>query len=160
MNPRGLLIAVSLVACAADPRASDPRDPGAPSSHPSPTMSGVTLTATAPRQSVAIAAQPAASTTVVVAIAAIDNPSRQPFSLAVSVAWSGDGTTTDEPIGTVTPYPSTRPGSFTLGIPEGARTWLARTDGQLSLQVALTPIDPARPLVDPLRVTLGDATWR
>jgi hypothetical protein len=120
------------------------------------------LTAGAPRQDVALSPLPAGPATLTLTIAGISNPSSQAFSVRASVVWSGAGGTgaIEQTIGSVTPYPPTRPGSFALGVPEAARRTLARSDGQLSLRLALQPIAADRPLADPLRVTLGDPAWR
>jgi len=158
MKLAGLLLA--LIACAADTRSPDPRDPGDPGHHPGPTMH-VTLTASAPRQDIALPAVAAAPATLTLAIAAIDNPSSQAFSLGASVVWSAAGAAAiEETIGSVTPYPATQPGSFALTVPEAARKSLARGDGQLALRVVLLPIAADRALPEPLRVTLGDPVWR
>lgn len=163
MKRNGLLIVlvgiatVGLGACAAEPRSADPRDPGDPPSQPNQ-MHGVTLTPTAPRQDVTIA--PAAgATTLSLTMATIDNPASQAFSLTATLTWSGGGNTVEETIGTVSPYPATQPGSFVLTVPEAARKWLARSDGQLALRLALQPIAADRPLADPLRVTIGEPAW-
>jgi hypothetical protein len=150
-------VAVALGACAAEPRSTDPKDPGDPASQPNQ-MHGVTLTPTAPRQDVTIA--PAAgATTLSLTMATIDNPSSQAFSLTATLIWSGAGNTVEETIGTVSPYPATQPGSFVLTVPEAARKWLARSDGQLALRLALQAVAADRPLADPLRVTIGEPAW-
>ena len=164
MKRNGLLVVVTVglaagaLACAAEPRSTDPKDPGDPTSQPNQ-MHGVTLTPTAPRQDVTIA-PPAGATTLSLTMATIDNPASQAFSLTATLAWSGGGSTVEETIGTVSPYPATQPGSFVLTVPEAARKWLGRTDGQLALRLALQPVAADRPLADPLRVTIGDPAWR
>ena len=162
MKRNGLLVvvavAVSVGACAAEPRSTDPKDPGDPASQPNQ-MHGVTLTPTTPRQDVTIA--PAAgATTIVLTMATIDNPSSQAFSLTATLTWSGGSSgAIEEAIGTVSPYPATQPGSFVLTVPEAARKWLSRTDGQLALRLVLQPVAADRPLADPLRVTIGEPAW-
>jgi hypothetical protein len=121
-------------------------------------MRGTTLTTAAPRQDVTVA-PPSGSTTLSLTMVTIDNPSSQAFSLAASLAFASAGHAVEESIGTVSPYPATQPGSFVLTIPEAARKWLSRTDGQLSLRLSLQPIASDRPLPDPLRVTIGDPAW-
>jgi hypothetical protein len=158
MKLTGLLLA--LIACASDTRSPEPRDPGDPAHHPGQTMH-VTLTASAPRQDIALSALAAAPATLTLAITAIDNPSSQAFSLGASVVWSAAGAPAiEEAIGSVTPYPASQPGSFALGVAEAASKALARGDGQLALRVSLLPIDADRALAEPLRVTLGDPVWR
>lgn len=164
MKRHGLLAALAVtgalagaLACSAEPRSADPKDPGDPTSQPNQ-MHGVTLTPTAPRQDVAIAPA-AAATTLVLTMATIDNPSSQAFSLSATLIWTGNGTTAEETIGTVSPFPATQPGSFVLTVPDAARKWLARGDGQLALRLALQPVAADRPLADPLRVTIGEPAW-
>jgi hypothetical protein len=159
MKRTGLLMFfVGLTACAAEPRSTDPKDPGDPASQPS-SMHGVTLTAAAPRQELRVA-PPSATTTLALTIATIDNPSSQAFSLAASMVWSS---ATDGPvevsIGSVTPFPATQPGSFVLALSEAARDQLTRHGNASSLRLSLQPIAADRPLVEPLRVTVGDPAW-
>jgi len=154
MKLAGFLLVV--LACAADTRSPDPRDPGDPTQ-----KTHVILTAGAPRQDLALSALATPPATLTLTIAAIDNPSSQAFSLGASVMWSATGAgAIEETIGSIAPYPATEPGSFALGVPEAARRTLARSDGQLSLRLSLQPIAADRPLADPLRVTLGDPAWR
>lgn len=158
-------ILLALAACAADARSPDPRDPGdpGPSSQPGhqPGQKMHTLTATAPRQDLAISPPPAEPATLTLTITGIDDPSAQAFSVGASVVWSAPGAgAIEQTIGSITPYPPTRPGSFALGVPEAARRTLARGDGQLSLRLTLQPISADRPLAEPLRVTLADPAWR
>jgi len=149
---------IALGACAAEPRAtSDPKDPGDPPSQPNQ-MHGVTLTAAAPRQDVAIA-PPAGATSLSLTMVTIDNPSSQAFSLVATLVFTASGSAVEETIGTVSPYPATQPGSFLIPVPEAARKWLSRTDGQLALRLTLQPI-AAHPLAEPLRVAIGDPVWR
>jgi hypothetical protein len=155
---------LTLIACAADARSPDPREPGDPShpmdpGHPGPTH-GASLTASAPRQEVAIAAPAGAPSTLTLTITAIDNPGSQGFSLAASAVWTGGGASVEEVIGAVTPYPSNVGGSYALGVPDAARKVLSRTGGQLGLRLSLQPISADRALSEPLRVTLGDPAWR
>lgn len=171
MKRTGLLLI--LLACAADARSPDPRDPedhsGQPG-QPGQDMHSITLTAGAPRQALAIAPLPAAPTTLILPITAIDNPSAHAFSLRASVVWSNAGAgvpgapevagTIEEAVGSVTPFPSAEPGSFVLGIPEPARNLLSRREGLLTLRLTLQPIARDRALVQPLRVTLGEPAWR
>lgn len=163
MKPTGLLIRPSMLlsillvaslACAAEPRPADPKDPGDPPNQPSQ-MHGITLTASAPRQDIAISPPPGA-TTLSLTMMAIDNPSSQAFSLAASLTVSGAAA--EESIGVVTPFPATQPGSFVLTLSDAARRWLAR-DGQLTLRLTLQPIASDRALPDALRVTVGDPAW-
>lgn len=127
-------------------------------------MHGVTLTAGAPRQELAIAAPGAAPGTLALTIAAIDNPSSQAFSLSADVTWSKAGgaaaAAVEEPVGRVTPFPANRPGSFLLAVPDAARKLLSRCGGQLSLRLALQPIAADRALAEPLRVTIAEPAWR
>ena len=131
-------------------------------------MHGATLTTGAPRVDLPLAGLPSpvpappATLTLTLAVAAIDNPGGQAFSLAASLVGTAaaGAATLDEPIGSVTPYPASNPGSFVLGVPEPARKALSRGDGQLALRLALQPIAADRPLAEPLRVTLGDPIWR
>jgi hypothetical protein len=156
-------ILLALTACAADARSPDPRDPGdpGPPSQPGQKMHILTLTATAPRQDLAISPLPAEPATLTLTIAGIADPSAQAFSVGASVVWSAPGAgAIEETIGSITPYPPTRPGRFALGVPEAARRTLARGDGQLSLRLTLQPISADRPLAEPLRVTLADPAWR
>ena len=155
--PVFFLCIAGIAACAGETRPTDPKDPGDPPSQPNQ-MHGVTLTAAAPRQDVTIA-PPAGATTLSLTMATIDNPSSQAFSLAATLVWTSAGNAAEETIGTVSPYPATQPGSFVLTIPEAARKFLSRTDGQLSLRLTLQPIAADRPLADPLRVTIGDPAW-
>jgi hypothetical protein len=156
---------LTLLACAGEARPPDLREPadhaGQPPSSPGPRPHAAVLTASAPRQDVAIAGFAAAPTTLTLPITAIDNPLAQSFSLAATVVWAGaGGAPIEEVLGTVTPYPASQPGSFALGVPEPARTWLARTDGQLALRLALVPVTADQTLSAPLRVAIGDPTWR
>jgi hypothetical protein len=145
------LVVALVVACSADVRAPEP---------PDPTMHAIVLGPAAPRQDVALAAFATAPAALVLAIVAIDNPLSQGFSLAAGVTWRGaDGAIREAALGTVTPYPATRPGSFQLALPAPARALLARRDGRLSLQLALQPITADRPLAPPLTVTLGEPRW-
>ena len=161
MKRNGLLavLVVGACACAAEPRSTDPKDPGDPPSQPNQ-MHGATLTSAAPRQDVTIA-PPAGATTLALTMATIDNPASQAFSLTATLIWNGGGNSgaIEEAIGTVSPYPATQPGSFVLTVPEAARKWLSRTDGQLALRLALQPVAADRPLADPLRVTIGEPAW-
>jgi hypothetical protein len=152
-----VLIGIAGLTCAAEPRSADPKDPGDPTSQPNQ-MHGVTLTPAAPRQDVTVT-PPAGATVLSLTMATIDNPASQAFSLTATLTWSGGGSTTEETIGTVSPYPATQPGSFVLTVPEAARRWLARSDGQLALRLALQPVAADRPLADPLRVTIGEPAW-
>jgi hypothetical protein len=154
MKRTGLLTFLVAAACAAEPRATDPKDPGDPASPPNQ-MHGITLTAAAPRQDLEVA-PPAAATSLTLTIAMIENPASQAFSLAASIA----GTGAEAVIGSVTPFPATQPGSFVLGLPEAVRAQLARATGPQTLRLSLQPIAADRPLAEPLRVTVGDPVWR
>lgn len=183
MKRAGVLLA--LLACAADPRSPDPRDPGGPSGQAGPSdqagtsgqagpsgtnMHTVTLTAGARRQDLVIPPLSAVPTTLILPITAIANPSAQAFSLSASVVWSNAGAAVpgapevagslEESIGVVTPFPPAEPGSFALGVPGAARSLLSRREGQLTLRLSLQPIAADRVLAEPLQVTLGEPTWR
>jgi len=161
MTRHGLLgfvvtsLLASPLACAAEPGAADPKDPGDPSGHANQ-MHGVTLTSAASRQDVPVS-PPAGTTTLVLTLATIHNPSSQAFSLAASLAITGGAS--EEAIGSITPFPATQPGSFVLTLPEPARKALAR-GGQLLLRLTLQPIAADRPLTEPLRVTVAAPAWR
>lgn len=157
MMSNGLLapLIAALVACAAESGSADPKDPGAPSGQPTH-MHGVALTPTAPRQDLTVS-PPAGAATLVLTLVTIENPSSQAFSLAASLAAQSGAH--EEQIGSVTPFPATRPGSFVLTLPEAARTSVTR-DGPLVLRLTLQPIASDRPLAEPLRVTVGAPAWR
>jgi hypothetical protein len=125
-------------------------------------MHAITLTASAPRQDVALSPRPAGLSTLTLTITGIEDPSAQAFSVSASVVWhaaSGGGPIV-QPLGSVTPYPATRPGRFVLGVPDAVQQILARRDGQSSLRLVLQPIAADRALAGPLRVTLADPAWR
>lgn len=125
-------------------------------------MHAVTLTASAPRQDVALSPLPAGLSTLTLTITGIEDPLAQAFSVSASMVWkvaSGDAPTV-QPLGSVTPYPAAHPGRFVLAVPDAGRQMLARRDGQMSLRLVLQPIAADRPLVEPLRVTLADPAWR
>jgi hypothetical protein len=155
MKRTGLLTFLVAAACAAEPRATDPKDPGDPASPPNQ-MHGITLTAAAPRQDLEVA-PPATAMSLTLTIAMIENPASQAFSLAASIAGAGQ---VEAAIGSVTPFPATQPGSFVLGLPEAVRARLARATGPQTLRLSLQPIAADRPLAEPLRVTVGDPVWR
>jgi hypothetical protein len=139
------------LACAAEPRAID---------QPDPAVHTTLLTASAPRVDLAITAFASPPDNLALTIAAIDNPSAIAFSVAVRVAWRGDGAPIDAALGSVTPFPATRPGTFLISIGEPARTLLVRKDGRLTARVELQPVAADRPLAEPLRVSLGELRWR
>lgn len=139
------------LACAAEPRAID---------QPDPTMLTTQLTASAPRQDLAVAAFASAPANLALTVAAIDNPAAIAFSVAVAVAWRGDGAPIEVALGSVTPFPADRPGTFLISIAEPARALLVRKDGRLTARVELQPIAADRPLAEPLRVSLGELRWR
>jgi hypothetical protein len=154
-----IILFLFLWACAADGR---PRDPGDPPGQANQNMHVTTLTASAPRQDLTLSPLPARPTTLTLTIAGIEDPSSQAFSISASLVWNATsgGGPIEQPLGNVTPYPATQPGSFVLGVPDAARRMLARSDGQLSLRLALQPVPADRPLAEPLRVTLADPAWR
>lgn len=95
-------------------------------------------------------------------VTAIDNPAEQAFSLRVSMqapSPSPSGASSVE-LGGFAPYPASKPGTFVLRLPEAARALLQRAQANATITVALEPIDAARPLREPLRVTLGARTWQ
>lgn len=142
-----------MLACASDVKALESQDRQDPQLH-------ATLTASTPRQELPISAF-AAPASLTLSLTAIDNPSSQAFSVGVGVTWrSADGSSVNEDIGNITPYPASAPGSFLLSVPQAARELLARRQGRLSLRLSLLPIAADRPLVEPLKVTVGDLTWR
>jgi hypothetical protein len=129
------------------------------------------VTIAAPARDLPLPAFPSVPSVLTLPVAAIDNPTEQAFSLRVSLqAWSaasGDRLTptgSDPPasveLGSVTPYPASNPGTFVFRLPETARALITRVQGRASLTVALEPIDAARPLREPLRVTLGALAWQ
>jgi hypothetical protein len=172
-------LAILLMACAGDAKTEPrgPAEPADPGDLRAPSPQPIVLTATTPRHDVALAASlapatpaapPAAPTTLTITIAAIDNPSSQPFSLGASVlagtadprAGAGDSRTAGAvEIGSITPYPADLPGQFVLALPEPTRELVAR-DPRASLRLTLQPISADRPLAEPLRVTIGALTWR
>jgi hypothetical protein len=125
-------------------------------------MHTVTLTASSPRQDVVLLPLPAGPTTLTLTITGVEDPPAQAFSVGASVVWTAAAgrAPSVQPLGSVTPYPPTQPGRFVLGVPDAARQLLARRDGVLSVRLALQPVAADRPLVEPLRVTLADPTWR
>lgn len=154
MKRAGLLI--FMLACATDVKTTEPRD------HRDQTMQTVTLTASAPRQELALPAFSGANpATLTITVAAIDNPTSQGFSVGAGVTWTGaDVRSIDGEIGSITPFPATQPGRFVLALPEASRELVGRSEGRLSLRLALQPIAPDRPLTEPLKVTVGDPVWR
>ena len=125
-------------------------------------MHAVTLTASVPRQDVALSPLPAGLSTLTLTITGIEDPSAQAFSVSASMVWkaaSGDRPLV-QLLGSVTPYPAAQPGRFALAVPDAGRQMLARRDGQLSLRLVLLPIAADRSLVEPLRVTLASPAWR
>lgn len=154
----------SLLACSADPRGGDLRAPIDPPGAPSPsdsTMQTLSLTATAPQHDLVQPAIASPPTTLTLAISAIENPARQAFSLRATAHWTdASGAAIEQPIGNVTPYPATEPGSFSLGVPRDVAQQLTRANRQLTLRLALVPIAAAQPLVEPLRVVVGAPAWR
>lgn len=153
---------ILLFACVADAGAHGPRASGEPPVETRQNMHTVTLTASSPRQDVALSPLPAGPTTLTLTITGVEDPSSQGFSISASVvgsAASGGGPIV-QPVGNVAPYPATQPGRFVLGVPDAARQLLARRDGPLRLRLALQPIAADRPLAEPLRVTLADPAWR
>lgn len=149
-------------ACAADAPQHDPRASGDPPGPASQNMQTVTLTASSPRQEVALSPLPTGPTTLTLTVTGVEDPSGQAFSIGASVVWSAaaGGAPSVQPLGSVTPYPPTRPGRFVLAVPDAARPLLARPGGALSVRLALQPVAADRPLVEPLRVTLAGPTWR
>jgi hypothetical protein len=172
-----------------DPRDSrDPRDPRDSSVQPIvltataprhdvaiPGLSG-TSAPSAPSGAPPTAGAPppagAPPTTLTITVAAIDNPSSQAFSISAGLLASTAGTagtagTADAragtagtiEIGSITPYPADLPGQFVLALPEPTRELLSR-DTRASLRLTLQPISADRPLAEPLRVTIGELTWR
>jgi hypothetical protein len=136
--------------------------PADPPGQASRNTHAVTLTASAPRQDVALSPLPARRSTLTLAITGIEDPASQAFSVSASVVWkaaAGDGPIA-QPLGSVTPYPATQPGRFVLGVPGAVRQMLARRDGPPSLRLVLQPVAADRPLAEPLRVTLADFAWR
>lgn len=159
MKRAGLLIL--LTACATDVKAPDLRDPRGPRGASDPKMHAIILTASAPRQEVAISPFAAAPTMLTIVIATIDNPSSQAFSVGAGVTWNtADAHSTDQDIGSITPFPASEPGSFLLSVPAATRELLSRNEGRSSLRLSLQPIAADRPLAEPLRVTIGDLVWR
>ena len=136
--------------------------PADPPGQASQNRHAVTLTASAPRQDVALSPLPAGLSALTLTITGIEDPFAQAFSVSASVVWqaaSGDAPTV-QPLGSVTPYPAAQPGRFVLAVPDAGRQMLARRDGQMSLRLVLQPIAADRPLVEPLRVTLANPAWR
>lgn len=125
-------------------------------------MHAITLTASAPRQDVALSPLPAGLSTLILTITGIEDPSAQAFSIRASVVWqaASGGEPIVQLLGSVTPYPAARPGRFVLGVPDAVRQLLARHDGSLSLRLVLQSIAADRPLAGSLRVTLTDPAWR
>jgi hypothetical protein len=139
------------LACSSDPKPID---------QPDPTVHTAILSAGAPRQDLALAALATAPDDLVLTIAAIDSPAGVAFSVAARVVWRGDAAPIEAALGSVTPFPADRPGTFLLSVPDPARALLVRKDGRLSLRVELQPIAADRPLAESLRVTLGELRWR
>ena len=162
MKRAGLLM--TLLACATDIKTTEPRDPREQPMQP------ITLTAGAPQHELAISAFSGSSpATLMVTIAAIDNPTSQAFSVGAGVTWGGvdarpdarpDTRSLDREIGSITPFPASQPGRFVLSVPEASRELIGRSEGRLILRLSLQPLAPDRPLAEPLKVTIGDLVWR
>lgn len=94
----------------------------------------------------------ASATTLAVPISEIDNPGEQPFSVRVSVTWSGegDGAVTVE-IGRIVPPPGST-GTFLLPLPAAVRELLRKREGKLRLRLAVRTArpNPASPASQPL----------
>ena len=153
-------------ACAADgkpPEPAPPSPPGTPepAPPPSPTPSPMpsTVTVTAPASELPLPAFSSLPSALALTVDAIDNPAEQPCSLRVWMHEPPPSQRSAE-LGGFAPYPASTPGTFVLRLPEEARQLLERTQGLATITVALEPIDSARPLREPLRVTLGARAWQ
>lgn len=119
----------------------------------------VELSASAPQERLPLPAFATAPTVLQLAITAIDNPKAQAFAVSASLQPPG-GVEGGVPIGTFAPFPVDQPGTFVLPLPAPAQEVLAGASEGLALRLALEPMLPERPLVEPLRVSLAEPTWQ
>jgi hypothetical protein len=154
--------------CASDGRSPDPATPPTPPTPPTmpptkpPDDALAVLTLAVPAQELQLPAPQLPPMALRLDVTAIHNPAAQGFTLRATLIVGS--TTGSEPavsfeLGSVAPYPAERPGRFSLPISEAIRLLLEGPARRAVLRVQLEPIASERPLVEPLRVTLGAPGW-
>jgi hypothetical protein len=113
------------------------------------------LTASAPEREFDVPRLAAPPRVLSLTVAKIRNAPGQAFSLACTAAGPPDAA-----IGTVTPYPPERGGTFTLSVPPAAARLLSPEAGRGKVRLTLTPIAADRPLAPSLEVTVSELAWR
>jgi hypothetical protein len=121
----------------------------------------VLLTSEALSREFPLGAVPEAPAAAEVALLRITNPSGEAFAIQVSlVPADGEGTGRIVELGSFTPYPADRTGSYLVTVPNPAKEVLKSGDPGTRVRVSLEPVAPDRPLPTPLEVVLTEPVWR
>jgi hypothetical protein len=122
-----------------------------------------TLTASGPTENVRLPQIPSHATALRLPVVSVENPSRQGVTILAELVWGNvKGEQILSTVGGVALYPSDRPGTFNLRLPEDVRKRLGSNGekGPLTLRLKLQSPVNGRALVEPLKVVIGDVTWR
>jgi hypothetical protein len=153
MKWSGTLIAivVALLSCPPGGKATDV---------PSSGRAQITLTARAPDGELPLPSARVRPTALRLFVTGVENPSMQGVAIAVHLRCNGLEGRGDHPVGAVALYPSDHPGKFTISLPAKVTELVARCKGPARLLVHLQSPVAKKPLIEPLKVTLGEPRWR
>jgi hypothetical protein len=137
------LLAALALACSAGSKAkvSEPIDVAAPQP--------VALSVEAPSGEATPNAASGAPRTLQVQVTPVDNPSRQAFTIAVSLL------APPLTVGSIAPYPPDQPARLTLLVPAAVQAAIAAGQAPPRFRLMLQAVANDRPLVAPLQVTVA-----
>jgi hypothetical protein len=150
-------MAIVFMACANGAGAHDTKATGPPDG----ARTQVTLTVDGPAADFdlpPVSSMKGPPTALRISASRVENPSKQGVSILATLRSAG-AEATERTVGTVTLYPSDRPGVFSLTLPPEIRADLGRAHPQ-RLRLSLQPAAPGRPLVAPLTVVVDPPEWR
>ncbi len=123
-----------------------------------------TLTASTPVQNVRLPQIPSHATALRLPVVGVENPSGQGVTILAELLWENvEAERTRSTLGGIALYPSDRPATFNLRLPEDLRKRLGSRDGEkstLNLRLTLQSPVSGRAFVEPLKVVIGEVTWR
>jgi hypothetical protein len=137
-----LVVALAL-ACSGGPKAkvTEPLDVAAPAS--------LVLAVQTPSGEAMPAVTNGAPQTLQVQVTQIDNPSRQAFTIVVSLV------VPPLAVGAIAPYPPDQPSRLTLLLPPAVQAAIVAGQTPPRFRLALQPVATDRPLVAPLQVAVA-----
>jgi hypothetical protein len=120
----------------------------------------LTLTAARSSDEMPVAPLPAAPQFVELPILRITNPDLRAFSVRLSVRWTAGGSIKEITVGSVSPYPPDRAGTFSLPVSAATREGLLAKGGAPRVRFSLEPLSVDQPLSPALEVQVGAPSWR